>query len=266
MFWKMYQEDTIFGDVTSSTVVPENLMAEGQVIAREDCVLAGAKYIKKNLKNLGLEVYSLEDGANVDRGTVVMRVKGNARDILMVERTLLNILGRMSGIATETRRVVERVRKINKNVRVAATRKTLWGYLDKVAVEIGGGDPHRWNLGDMVMIKDNHIALVGFEESIRRAKGVSFTKKIEVEVEDEEHAMRAAELGVDIIMLDNMDPDDVCRIAKKLRTYNVIIEVSGGITPENVEEYARCDVDVISMGYLTHSARSCNFSLEIKKC
>ncbi len=265
MFRILYGEDTIHGDVTSEAIIPGDMEAEGIIIARERCVLAGMEYLRENLTGMGFEVEGLRDGEWVDSGTEVMRIRGNAREILKVERTVLNILGRMSGIATETRRVVEKVQKINSKVRIAATRKTLWGYLDKKAVEIGGGDTHRWNLGDMVMIKDNHIALVGLEEAVKRAKRVSFTKKIEVEVESEEEAIRVAELGADIIMLDNMTPEEVCRISKKLRKYPVIIEVSGGITPENVVDYAKCDVDVISMGYLTHSAKSVNFSLELRR-
>ncbi len=263
MFRILLEEDAIFGDVTSELIIPEGMRAEASIVAREPCVLAGAAYLKENLEGMGLEIRALPDGSAVGAGEIVMEIRGNARKILMVERTTLNILGRLSGIATETRRVVEKVREINPRVRIAATRKTLWGRLDKMAVIAGGGDPHRWNLGDMIMIKDNHIALVGFEEAIMKAKKASFTKKIEVEVESEEHAIRAAELGVDIIMLDNMPPERVCTIAKRLREYGVIIEVSGGINYENMDSYAKCDIDVMSLGYITHSVRSVNFSMEI---
>ena len=263
MFHILLKEDTLFGDITSEAIIPENMDAEAVVVAHEKGVLAGAEYVANNLREMGIYVSYVEDGKWVNSGEEVMHLRGNARKILITERTTLNILGRMSGIATLTRSITNKVRKINPNIRVAATRKTLWGYLDKMAVKIGGGDTHRLNLGDMVMIKDNHLALVPMEEAIRRAKKVSFTKKIEVEVEKEEDAIKAVETGVDIIMLDNMPVDEICTIAKKLRKYSVIIEVSGGITPENVESYARCDIDVISMGYLTHSAKSMNFSLEI---
>ncbi len=266
MFDILYREDTIFGDITSELVIPEDMECVGKVIARENCIVAGIKYLSSKLEKLGLDVEILaKDGDRVSKNTVVMSIKGNARTILSVERALLNILGRMSGIATRTHEIVEKVRRINPKIRIAATRKTLWGYLDKVAVQIGGGDTHRWNLGDMVMIKDNHIALVGIEEAIKRAKRVSFSKKVEVEADNENDALKAAELGADIILLDNMSPDEIGRIAKKLRNYRVIIEISGGITPQNIEEYARCDVDVISMGYLTHSVDSVDFSMEIEK-
>ncbi|EDY35477.1 nicotinate-nucleotide pyrophosphorylase [Aciduliprofundum boonei T469] len=266
MFEKLYQEDMIFGDLTSSLIIPQDLNAIANVIAKEECILAGIDYLGSKLKKFGLRVKKYaDDGEKVERGKVVMEIEGNAAKILSVERTLLNILGRMSGIATLTREMVDKARKVNSKVRIAATRKTLWGYLDKLAVEIGGGDPHRWNLADMVLIKDNHIALVGLEEAIKKAKRASFTKKIEVEVENEKDAIKAAELDVDIIMLDNLSPEEVSKIAKKLRRYKLLIEVSGGITPDTMEDYAKCDVDIISMGFITHSAKHINFSLEIKK-
>ena len=263
MFWKMYNEDMIFGDITSE-ILPKDMRIEGLVISREKCIVAGIEYVVENLKKMRLEAQGIEDGSVAQKGEVILKIKGDARKVLSVERTVLNILSRLCGIATETKKIVEKVKKINPEVRIAATRKTLWGYLDKVAVKIGGGDTHRWNLGDMILIKDNHIKLLGLEKAIMLAKNVSFTKKIEVEVENEEDALKAAEIGVDIIMLDNFTPEKVCKTAKKLRKYNTLIEVSGGITPENVEMYAKCDIDVISMGYLTHSSKSVNLSMDVR--
>lgn len=266
MFRILYEEDSMFGDITSDNIIPENMQAVGKIIAKEDGILAGSSYITKNLKKLGIEAKGMRDGTPFDINDVVIEVRGNAREILRAERTILNILGRMSGIATKTRKIVNEVKKINPNVRIACTRKTLWGYLDKIAVKIGGGDTHRWNLGDMVMIKDNHLALVSMEDAMNKLKDLSFTKKIEIEVESEEDAIKAARLGADIIMLDNMEPKEVCRIAKGLKEkYDVLVEVSGGITEKNVKDYAKCNVDVISMGSLTHSARSLNFSMELVK-
>ncbi|NPA74643.1 MAG: carboxylating nicotinate-nucleotide diphosphorylase [Euryarchaeota archaeon] len=263
MFWKLYNEDMLFGDLTSELVIPEDMFSVARIIAREPCVVAGTEYVAEKLRALEIVSEFLESGARAERGAEIMTLRGSTRRILAAERTTLNILSRLCGIATETRRIVDEVRKSNPNVRIAATRKTLWGALDKQAVIAGGGDPHRWNLGDMVMIKDNHIAMVGMEEAIKRAKRASFTKKIEVEVESENAALRAAELGADIIMLDNMAPEQVCQIAGKLRKYRVLIEVSGGITPENVKDYARCDIDIISMGHLTHSSKPIDLSMEL---
>ena len=266
MFWKLYKEDTMFGDITTEILIPQNIRAEGKIVAREGGILAGRDYVEMNLKRLSIEVEGLEDGASFEAGEVVLVLRGDAHAILKAERTVINVLGRMTGVATATRRVVEKVRKINQNVRIAATRKTLWGYLDKLAVKIGGGDTHRWNLGDMVMVKDNHLALVSKADLSRKLKDLSFTKKIEIEADTEEQAYIAAEIGADIIMLDNFSPEEVCKLASELkRKYKVLIEVSGGITEENVLDYAKCEVDVISMGSLTHSAKSLNFSMEVER-
>jgi len=265
MFRILYDEDTIFGDVTSELLIPSSLRAIGTVIAKENCVIAGVRYLKGELESLDLDVeIVIDDDEEARDGDAVISIKGPARRILSVERTLLNFLGRMSGIATETRRIVSLVREVNPHVRIAATRKTLWGHLDKIAVRIGGGDEHRVNLGDMILVKDNHIALVGFDEVKRSLSRRSFTKKVEIEAESEEMALEAAEIA-DIVMLDNLAPEEACRIAKKIKErYDVLVEFSGGINPDNVVDYARCPhVDVISMGYLTHSARSINFSLEV---
>lgn len=186
-----------------------------------------------------------------------------------MERTALNIIGRMSGIATETRKLVEKVRKVNPRVKVAGTRKSLLRLIDKRAIMIGGGEPHRFSLSDAILIKDNHLALVPLEEAIKRAKEFSVYKVVEVEVENLEDAVKAAKAGADVIMLDNMKPQEIKEVIEKLRELGlrdgVKIEVSGGITPENIEEYAKLDVDVISLGYLTHSVRNFDVSLEIVK-
>jgi len=200
-------------------------------------------------------------------------VYGRARDILSAERTVLNILMRMSGIATQTRRLVETVRRAGFNVRIAATRKTAPGLrlLDKRAVVIGGGDPHRFRLDDAVLIKDNHVRVAGgVREAIRRARSAaSFSKKIEVEVQSLEEALESAECGVDILMLDNMSVEEAKRTIKALEDRGlrekVIIEVSGRIDEKNILEYAKLGPDVISVGALTHSVRAADISLEVVK-
>jgi nicotinate-nucleotide pyrophosphorylase (carboxylating) len=205
------------------------------------------------------------------RGTAVLEVTGSARVVLGVERTLLNILMHCSGIATEVRKLVELVRRVNSRVRVAATRKTLPGlrYFEKKAVAIGGGDTHRLSLSDAILIKDNHIKIVGsVEEAVKIAKAsASFVHKVEVEVSTPEDAVKAAESGADIIMLDNMKPSEVARVVEELRKRGlrerVLLEVSGGITPDNILEYAKLDVDVISCGYITISSRAVDMSLDV---
>jgi len=270
-FERMLEEDVGFGDITSECTIPEELEAKASVIAKDDGVVAGLSYLSGELNGLGLKTTVLKrDGEYVGKGDVVATIEGNARKILLVERTFLNILGRMSGIATATRRVVDRVREVNPNTKVAATRKTILGCLDKAAVAAGGGDPHRWNLSDHILIKDNHIALVGLEEAIRRAKKTSFVRKVEVEVVSVEEAARAAELGADIILLDNFKPGEIVQAIKLLEEKGfrdrVLLEASGGIGEENVVEYARCGVDVISMGSLTHSVKNMDYSMEVEAC
>jgi len=179
----------------------------------------------------------------------------------------------MSGIATATRRLAEKLRKANSTAKIAATRKTApgLGYFDKKAVLVGGGDPHRLRLDDMILVKDNHIAIAGsVEDAVKRAKqNASFSKKIEVEVTSVTDALKAAEAGADIIMLDNFSPKQIREAVKALKKAGffgkVLLEVSGGITAENLLEYASTQVDIISMGELTHSVKALDISLEITK-
>jgi len=200
-----------------------------------------------------------------------MDLEGPARAILLLERTALNIIGRMSGIATATREAVERVSRVSKGVRVAATRKTAPGLrvLDKKAVILGGGDPHRCTLSDMILIKDNHLALVPLPEAIRRAKARSRYLMIEVEVETVEDAVTAAEAGARVIMLDNMTPEDVKAAVEALKREGlrerVTLEVSGGVDGADLAVYAATGVDIISMGALTHTVRNFDVSLDILK-
>ncbi len=200
-----------------------------------------------------------------------MEMEGDARTILSIERTVLNILMRMSGISTITRELVDIVGNVDNRVIVAGTRKTTPGlqFFEKEAIRLGGGDTHRFRLDDSVLIKDNHIAIVGsVKKAVEKAKKyVSFTKKIEIEVESIDDALEAAISGADIVMLDNMNPSEVKNVVNALINKNlrekILIEVSGGINPDNIADYAETGVDVISTGYITHSARSLDMSLEI---
>ena len=266
------EEDTPFWDTTTDILIPKGVAVRVRVIAKQRCVVACLDDVSYFLKRLGLEVKQLaRDGDTVDEGAAILEVTGSARVVLGVERTLLNILMHCSGIATEVRKLVELVRRVNSRVRVAATRKTLPGlrYFEKKAVAIGGGDTHRLSLSDAILIKDNHIRIVGsVEEAVKIAKAsASFVHKVEVEVSTPEDAVKAAESGADIIMLDNMKPSEVARVAEELRKRGlrerVLLEVSGGITPDNILEYAKLDVDVISCGYITISSRAVDMSLDV---
>ena len=265
-------EDLGLGDITSELVVPEGAWAVAEIRAKEEGVLAGVEEACLAFELLGCRTLEAKrDGSRVKPGEVVMRVEGPARAVLAAERTALNFLMRMSGIATATAEMVELARAVNPRVRVAATRKTAPGmrYFDKKAVALGGGDTHRLRLDDCVLIKDNHIAIVGsVAEAVKRAReAVSFTKKIEVEVSTPEEALEAARAGADIVMLDNFSPEEVRRALELLEDAGlrskVVVEASGRIRPENVADYARTGVDVISSGYLTHSAPALDFSMDV---
>ena len=255
------------GDVTSDSLFTDEL-AKAKIIAKEDCIVAGLKEAKLLFEKTGAETeLKVKEGDFIKKNTIVATIKGSARSILKGERLALNIIGRMSGIATDTKKLVDLCKSINPNATVAATRKTTPGFrkFEKRAVEIGGGEPHRFGLFDAVMIKDNHIKLVGsVDEAIKKVKEKVRDKIIEVEVENEEDATNAAKLGVDVIMLDNFDGKSGEIVAKKIRKINpdILIEISGGVTPDNIANYASF-ADRISLGYLTHSIKSKDFSLEI---
>jgi nicotinate-nucleotide pyrophosphorylase (carboxylating) len=267
-------EDVGLGDVTSAAVVPSGLTAEAAVIAKEAGTLAGVEEATVLAESLGLNAQAeVADGKALRKGQVILKLSGDAQTILSVERTLLNLISRMSGIATTTKRLTEKLRKAHAKARIAATRKTAPGllYFDKKAVLIGGGDPHRLNLSDMILVKDNHIALAGsIEIVVKKAKqNASFSKKIEVEVAKVTDVLKAAEAGADIIMLDNFSPKQIKEAVELLKKAGflgkILLEASGGITAGNLLDYAATQVDIISLGELTHSVRALDFSLEITR-
>ncbi|MEM2111107.1 MAG: carboxylating nicotinate-nucleotide diphosphorylase [Candidatus Bathyarchaeia archaeon] len=269
---KFLKEDVGLGDITTEAVIPEKSEIRAQIIVKEPAVVAGILEVKALFEMVGTLVACLvEDGDEVRPRTVVAEIEGDARSILTAERTALNILMRMSGIATATRKLVRKIKDAGFNTRIAATRKTAPGlrYFDKKAVMIGGGDPHRFRLDDAVLIKDNHIMIAGgIEEAIKRVRAVvSFSKKIEVEAKTVAQAIAAAKLGADIIMLDNMTVKEFEETMETLETLDlrdkVLIEISGNINEENILEYAKLEPDVISLGSLTHSVKAVDVSLEV---
>lgn len=269
---QMVYDDIGFEDITSDALIPKGLETEGIIIAKENGIISGidaaADLFNEFKIRTSIKKY---EGDNIKVNDVVMEIKGNARTVLSLERTVLNFLMKMSGIATLTFNTLQKIRNVNNDIILAGTRKTTPGLqiFEKNAVKVGGGDTHRFRLDDCVLIKDNHIAVVGnIHEAVALAKNnVSFTKKIEIEVEDEKSAIDAAKAGADIIMLDNMSPHEINEVISSLESQNlrsgVLIEVSGGIKPENIVEYAKTKADIISTGYLTHSARALDLSLEI---
>lgn len=255
------------GDITSNNLFDKEA-AQAKIIAKQDCTIAGLEEAKEVFKRFKAELIKKNsDGEIVKKGEVVAIIRGPARCILSAERLALNIICRMSGIATETRELVNICKKINPNVEIAATRKTTPGFrkYEKKAVEIGGGYPHRFGLYDEVMIKDNHIKLAGsVENAIKKIKEKVKDKIIEIEVENEKDAFKVAKLNVDVIMLDNFTSKKAKDITKNIKKINpkIKVEVSGGINKNNIKEYA-VFADRISLGYLTHSVKSIDFSLEI---
>lgn len=265
-------EDVGHGDITSQALVDPDQRATGSVVCKQRATIAGIAESIRLLRLVDCEGSSgVEDGQEVSLGTIILQVKGPAAGLLRVERTLLNLLSHMSGVATATAELIAIVKKNGSPARIACTRKTLPGlrYFEKRAVELGGGDTHRLRLDDAVLIKDNHLALAGLiTEAIRKAKNkVSFTRKIEVEATSPDEAVEAALGGADIILLDNMTPQQVkeslSRLKEKRVRDRILIEVSGGITKENLAGYAIKGVDVISVGSITHSAKAIDMSLEL---
>jgi nicotinate-nucleotide pyrophosphorylase (carboxylating) len=271
---QLLAEDVGQGDVTTAAIVPSGLTTEAAIIAKEAGIAAGIEEIVILAESLGLNVKTeTADGEEIRNGQVIMKISGNARTILSAERTMLNLLSRMSGIATTAGRLTGKLKRANSTAKIAATRKTAPGllYFDKKAVLIGGGDPHRLHLDDMILIKDNHLAVAGsIETAVKSAKqNASFSKKIEVEVMRAPDALKAAEAGADIILLDNFSPKQIKEAVKALKKAGffgkILLEASGGITEENLLEYASTQVNIISLGELTHSVKALDMSLEITR-
>ena len=269
---KFLEEDVRSGDLTTNVTIPEEKTALATIYAREKSVLAGIKEAEAvaYLTGLTYEVLAFE-GNWVNPEEPVMRLRGKARTLLTVERLILNIIQRMSGIATKTYRMVSIAREENPKVKIACTRKTTPGFrfFEKRAVVIGGGDPHRYALDDMVLIKNNHITAVGgVHEAVSAARdAVSFSKKISCEARTLQEAQEAIGAGADIVLLDNFSPKDVGGVIEVLKSKglrgNIILEASGGIDEKNVREYARNEIDVISSGSLTHSYDSADFNMRL---
>ena len=268
-YWLL--EDAPHGDITSD-ILPD-MEAIAQIISKDEGIVFGVKLAKEIIEELHLKTKILkQDGERIKPSDVIMEISGNIKKILLVERLILNLIMFLSGIATTTAKLIEKVKKINPKIKITATRKTIPGlrWASKQAVKIGGGDTHRMGLSDCYLIKDNHIKIIGsIEKAISLAKEkASFTKKIEIEVTTIEQAIEAAKAGADIIMFDNMKPTEIKKAIQKLRELGlrkkVILEVSGGITPENIDKYAELDIDIISTSKITLSPKPIDLTLKVK--
>ncbi|HLL77652.1 MAG TPA: carboxylating nicotinate-nucleotide diphosphorylase [Pyrinomonadaceae bacterium] len=263
-------EDLGRGDITTQACIKRNANARGRFLAKEPMVVAGLEAAEAVFATLDsqqqLEAF-ISDGEEVEAGKVIARTNGFADVLLAGERLALNLLQRLSGIATLTRKYVAAVE--GTGAVIVDTRKTVPGLrmLEKYAVQAGGGRNHRFGLDDGVLIKDNHIALAGgVGAAVKRAKeSVGHLHKIEVEVSNERDLREALEEGADILLLDNLTPEETARFVRLVRDRapGVLLESSGGITIENVRAYAEAGVDLVSVGALTHSARAMDISFKI---
>jgi len=257
-------EDIGKGDITSNLLPKKKITVK--IISRENAMVAGVSYAKEIFKLKGCNSKILKkDGSKIKPNQTIMIISGNAGNILTCERTALNLLTRMSGIATQTNNLVK---KIPKKTKLYATRKTAPGlrYFDKEAVEIGGGKKHRLTLDEMVMIKDNHIAIGDSLLSLIKKTKKKY-KEFEVEVENTSDAVLAAKEGATIIMLDNFTPAQIKKTIQTLKNQKlrnkVLLEASGGITSKNISKYGQTGVDIISVGSITNSVKGIDMSLEI---
>jgi nicotinate-nucleotide pyrophosphorylase (carboxylating) len=270
------EEDFGSGDFTSEVLVPRAFNAEAEVWCKEttgSVVICGVEEACMTLEICGCSTTKLiEDGSIVTNNQQVIAVKGNARSILKAERTALNMLMRMSGVATESRRYSVLLRKLGVDTQITATRKTSPGMriFDKKAVMIGGGYPHRMGLYDMILIKDNHIEIVGdASDCVNKARRqVGKNREIECEVRSEDELISVVLAGVDIVMLDNFSVENAKHAMSRLRELGlrsrVKVEISGGINQSNFQDFAQLNPDFLSVGSMTHSTKAVDFSMIVK--
>ena len=265
-------EDLSHGDVTSRELIPPGLQGMASLITKAEGVLAGGEVAMRVFLKIdpSLKVeLTMEDGARVKPGDIVATVFGKVLSILKAERVVLNFLQRLSGIASHTAQYVAEIKGLG--VKISDTRKTTPGLrlLEKYAVDVGGGQSHRFDLGDGILIKDNHITALrtlgmSLKDIVAKAKqNAPQGLTVEVEVSTVEEALEAISGGADIILLDNMSPDEMCRVVRLISS-RVKTEASGGIILDNVREVAMSGVDVVSIGALTHSPSALDISLELE--
>ena len=264
---RFLNEDLGRGDVTSKLVEKKQITAK--IVTKQETIVSGTNFAKKifSLKKCKTNILK-KDGTKAKSNQTILQIKGDSTAILSCERTALNLLSRMCGISTKTNQLCSLIKNTNNKTKLFSTRKTAPGlrYFDKMAVEIGGGKKHRMTLHDMIMFKDNHLAVEKSMISLI-TKAKKTRKKIEIEVENKKDAILAASLGVDIIMLDNFTPNQIKTTIKSLYDLNlrknIKIEASGRINEKNILQYAKTGVDMISVGEITNSPQGIDLSLEI---
>ena len=264
---RFLDEDVGKGDITSKLLEKKKITVK--IITRERTIVAGTKFVKElfSLKKCKVKI-TKNDGSLAKANQTILIISGDAGDILTCERTALNLLSRMCGIATQTNNLKKQIKQTGSKSKVFATRKTAPGlrFFDKEAVKIGGGEKHRMTLNEMIMIKDNHLAVEkSIEDILRKAKKTR--GKIEIEVETQKDAILCAERGANIIMLDNFTPVQINKTITKLTELKlrkkVVLEASGRINSKNIKKYAKTNVDMISIGSITNSVDGIDLSLEV---
>lgn len=267
MLEQFYIEDIGDGDLSSAFLFPETAIGEMNLVAKMDGVFCGEGVVRDCLRVIDEKttvVCHVQDGEEIGYGTIIATATGSIQSLLKSERVLLNLIQRMSGIATETNKLVKLIE--GTDTKICDTRKTMPGLrmLDKYAVRVGGGFNHRNGLYDAVMLKDNHIAFAG---SITKAvqtvrKNIGHTVKIEIEIETFDALQEAIEAGADIIMFDNCSPEQI-KEWRKIVPETIVTEASGMITQETISAYANSGIDYISLGYLTHSVQAFDISANV---
>lgn len=274
------------GDVTTESVIKGDSVKEGVVLAEEDGVVAGLEEIKyflvdsdprfkPRIGSLAVEFFK-KDGEKIAKGEKILSIKGSVKDVLAVERVVLNLIMRMSGVASYVAGLVRMVKDVGHDTLITPTRKTLWGLLDKKACAVGGGGTHRLNLSDAILVKDNHLKILGgsVTTAVKNiAEKKSEARFVEIEVENVEDAILAAESLATFIkipscvLFDNMSSAEIVRALKAIKDKGyydkILFEASGGINEENLVEYAKTGVDIVSMGAVTMKAGALNFKLEL---
>jgi nicotinate-nucleotide pyrophosphorylase (carboxylating) len=266
---EVYKNDVGNGDITTEAIV-KSMTVKAIIKSKQDGILSGIYEVRYLLEKLNVKVKPFfEDGDEIKKDSIIMEIEGDIKKILNAERTILNFITRLSGIATATHQIASKTK-----IKVAATRKTILPFNDKRAVVLGGGYTHRLGLFDQFLIKDNHISAVqkelnithdkAIQECIRRSrKNNEKNVGIEIEVENFDEAMTAAEEKPDMILLDNMKPTEMKKVADKLKGSGILLEASGGITSENIKEIEKVGVDIASCGYITNSVKPLDMMLEI---
>jgi len=261
------EEDIGTGDITTETLIPMDAEGRAEIIAKEPLILAGLAVARTVFRRLDPSLMFEEgcmDGEHLSTGTCLLTISGRLRPLLTGERTALNFLQRLSGIATHVRRFADALPA--EDIRLVDTRKTTpgWRALEKYAVRIGGAANHRLSLSDGILIKDNHVAICGgIRTALEKARrGAPHTLKLEIEVATPEQAAEAAAAGADIIMLDNMDPETIQEAVRRIDG-RALVEVSGGVTRGTIAALVARGVDIVSVGALTHSAVAVDISMNI---